>query len=186
MVRALRGAYLQADEDADLPGDARAAWGERVARHNRSVELALVARGIPLDRAKDLAQSAWTRLWERQLEGGLVFVELPGLAIRQALLLESDERRRRERQQGLRVLAPPVLQLDPDAQILSRDQLRRVRTELEGLAPSARKVFGLWHSGEGLTHAEIALRTGLSVERVRHVLCEIRARLRGVLEDDAP
>jgi len=40
-----------------------------VARHGKAVVLALVARGVPLDRAKDLSQAAWLRLWARQRAG---------------------------------------------------------------------------------------------------------------------
>jgi RNA polymerase sigma factor (sigma-70 family) len=175
---------MPANESEGLPGDPRTQWAARIARHERALLIALLARGIPLDRAQDLAQMAWTRLWEQQLAGGLAFVELPGLAIRQALLLEADARRLQRRQHGLRVLERAPAPLDPDEQILSRDQLRRVAAELDRVAPSARKVFELAHGGEGLSHGEIALRIGLSVERVRHVLCELRERLRPLIEEE--
>src|ERR1700722_19709997 len=181
MVIALRGARLPADESEELPGDARTQWAGGVPRHERALLVALLARGIPLDRAQDLAQMAWTRLWERQLAGALAFVELPGLAIRQALLLEAEARRLQRRQHGLRVLEPTPVPLDPDEQLLSREQLRRVAAELDRVGSSARKVFELAHGGEGLSHAEIALRSGLSVERGRHVLCDLRERLRSLV-----
>src|SRR4051812_48335576 len=53
-------------EDA-LRGDV-AAWNALVQKHNHRVVVSLLARGIRIDRAKDIAQDAWIRLIEQQRE----------------------------------------------------------------------------------------------------------------------
>src|SRR5262245_35043530 len=75
----------------------RDAWQALVALHDRRVIVSLLARGIPLDRARDLAQETWARLWEQHREGKLPRLELPGLAVRQAAFLAADDARRRAR-----------------------------------------------------------------------------------------
>src|SRR5689334_5843776 len=80
-----------------------ALWDDAIRRHDRSVYLSVLALGLAPDRAREIAQSAWTRLMERHAEGALTELELPGLAIRQArfLALTELERGRTEK----RVLA---------------------------------------------------------------------------------
>jgi RNA polymerase sigma factor (sigma-70 family) len=158
----------------------RREWNDLIARHDRSVMVALLARGIRADRARDLAQAAWTKLWERRREGGLERLELPGLAIRQALFIAADEARSRRN-------APPVdLTVHPSLtdSFISRESLSRVQGELQRCPESMRRVFVLVHGGEGLSHTEVAERTGLSLQRVRQLMCEARQRLRAVLEVD--
>jgi DNA-directed RNA polymerase specialized sigma24 family protein len=66
----------------------------------------------------------------------------------------------------------------PDARVISRDQLRRVEVALASQHASARRVFALAHGGEGHSHAEIAAATGLSLQRVKQILWELRHKLR--------
>ena len=44
-------------------------WDELMRRHGRRVVVALVSRGIPLERAKELAQDAWMRVIDRHRAG---------------------------------------------------------------------------------------------------------------------
>jgi RNA polymerase sigma-70 factor (ECF subfamily) len=161
----------------------RIAWNSLIARHQRAVVNALLSRGIRVDRAKDLAQAAWAKLWERQVHEGLARLELPGLAIRQAFFLAADEQRAAKPRETL-ALVSPTSPLEAEAHVVSRAQLRQIQDELQRVVPSMQQVFFLAHNGEGLSHAEIALRSGLSVQRVRQVLCELRQRLRGVLDEE--
>src|SRR5688500_15774579 len=91
-------ADLSAESDGRLGelalGGARAAWAGLSRRHHRRVLVALLARGIPADRARDITQETWARLVEHQGAGRLDRLELPGLAIRQATFLALDEARR--------------------------------------------------------------------------------------------
>src|SRR5262245_10499000 len=78
---------------AALAGDAEA-WAALIERHDRKVVVALLGRGVPLERAREVAQEAWLRLMERQRAGRLTELMLPGLAIVQAAFLAANERRR--------------------------------------------------------------------------------------------
>jgi RNA polymerase sigma-70 factor (ECF subfamily) len=55
---------------------------------------------------------------------------------------------------------------------------------LSACSDSAKKVFRLAYGGDGLSHAEVAERVGLSLQRVRQILCEVRAKLRTALEGE--
>jgi RNA polymerase sigma-70 factor (ECF subfamily) len=178
---------------ADLPevtladraqrGD-RDAWGQLIERHDHRVVLSLVARGIRLDRARELAHQAWIRLIDQQRAGRLERIELPGLAIRQASFLALDAARRR---------GPVIERLDhgepatdPEATIeerlIRREELQRAQAELERCAPAARELFALIYGDPGMRHADAARQLGLSVQRVRQTLCEVRARLRAAID----
>jgi hypothetical protein len=49
----------------------RDAWSALVQRHNQRVVVALLARGVRVDKAKDIAQESWIRLVEQQRQGRL-------------------------------------------------------------------------------------------------------------------
>jgi len=70
--------------------------------------------------------------------------------------------------------------------IVARESLARASAELDRCSPKARAVFDAVYEDEGASHAETAERLGLSVQRVRQTICEVRARLRAVLDDDEP
>jgi RNA polymerase sigma-70 factor (ECF subfamily) len=46
----------------------------------------------------------------------------------------------------------------------------------------AQQVFHAVYGPGGESHADVARRCGLSVQRVRQILCEVRGRLRRALE----
>jgi RNA polymerase sigma factor (sigma-70 family) len=165
------------------------AWNALVQRHNQRVVVSLLARGVRLERAKDLAQDAWIRLIEQQRAGRLRALQLPGLAIAQAafLALESARReagaRRMEPLDGRgehAELADP--QCNAEARLLTQEQIARAEAILSRCSPSAKKVFRLVYNGEGLSHAEVARAVGLSLQRVRQILCEVRKELRAAVE----
>lgn len=182
-----------ATDDSDLPARALsgdvAAWNALVARHDRRVVVALLARGVPLDRAKDLAQEAWMRLVEQQRAGRLAELKLPALAITQAVFLSLDASRRasRERAGGLDELGDAAdPRPGPDERLDSERRLACAERALAGCSPSARRVFGRVFSGEGLSHAEVAVEVGLSTQRVRQIVCELRKRVRAALDEEEP
>ncbi len=154
----------------------RAAWDARIARHHRRVVVALVARGVPLNRAHDAANEAWMRLIEQEREGRLAELELPGLAIKQAtfLALERARQERRRRVEPLEESAETAVDpgVDPERRLLSREALRRAEAALSTCAARAKQAFGLVYGGAGLSHAEAGERLGLSEQRVRQILCE--------------
>jgi RNA polymerase sigma-70 factor (ECF subfamily) len=159
------------------------AWQALIRQHNQRVILSLLAAGAPPARARELAHDAWSRLVEQQRLGRLPRLELPGLVIRQARYLWLDETRRRagEGESVLQELPDPA----PTAEerYLTRDQLARAAARLAGLSESAQRVFRLVYENPAMSHADAAAELGLSVQRVRQTLCEVRKQLRATLEE---
>jgi RNA polymerase sigma-70 factor (ECF subfamily) len=170
----------------------RGAWAELVRRHDRRVMVALLARGVRVERARDLVQETWLRLMQQQAQGRLRELKLPGLAIAQAQFLLLDELRQRTRREdgeapadapGLELLASPLA--NPLERLVGREQLRRAEQALQDCSPSARRTFALVYDNPGLPQGEVAQRLGLSLQRVRQTLCEVRKRIRLAIEGDA-
>jgi RNA polymerase sigma-70 factor (ECF subfamily) len=163
-----------------LGGD-RASWDRLIARHNHKVIVALLARGVLLERARDIAQETWVRLIAGQRGGRLRSLSLPGLAIVQASYLASSEWRRRSRE-----LPPPLAAVeaaDPETQLLGREALARLAVALDDCPASARRVFELCYQHPEMSYEEVAGQVGLSTQRVKQIMCEVRKRLRSVLEE---
>jgi RNA polymerase sigma factor (sigma-70 family) len=177
---------LRSPEEQALAG-ARAAWELLIRRHERSVVVALLARGLPLDAAQEMAQDAWARLMEQSRRGALRELVLPALAIRQALFIALDSRRRRAgAAEALERGAPtPSPQVSVEERLVHRERLERALHALRGCSSSAQRVFLLAYQDGGLPHGEIASQVGLSLQRVRQTLCEVRHRLRQALGEDS-
>jgi len=79
--------------------------------------------------------------------------------------------------------ADPAPAANPERRALGREQLEIARRELDRCPPRAREVFRAAYSESAPDHAEIACEFGLSVQRVRQILCEVRARLRAAAGD---
>ena len=174
-----------------LDGD-RAAWNVLISRYHHRIVVSLLARGIRVDRAHELAQETWARLIQQQQKGMLTELRLPNLALTQAAFLAADEARRSRRESlaGLVEELPEAHHpVDPsvsaERRLLSEEQLTRAQAALRECSTSAQRVFQLACDGQELPHAEVAARAGLSVQRVRQILCEVRKKLRGVLEEEA-
>ena len=174
---------------SDLVGSAlrgsREAWEALVDLHGHAVLRSLVALGLTPDRARDIAQNAWMRLIEQQRAGKLESMSLPGLAIAQAGFLAREE---------LRKSRPAEVALEeakgdsdgaanPETRAARREQVEHAQRVLSGSSRSAQEVFRLAYGGEGLSHARVAARVGISVQRVRQILCEVRKELRAALEE---
>jgi RNA polymerase sigma-70 factor (ECF subfamily) len=173
-----------------LAGDT-AAWSSLVQRHNHRVVVSLLARGVRVDRAKDIAQEAWMRLVEQQRLGRLDRLQLPGLAVAQAGFLALEAMRRDANVRRHDPIDEPAIasalrdpHCDAESTLLTRERVSRAVEVLSGCSPSAKKVFRLAYGGDGLSHTEVAQRVGLSLQRVRQILCEVRAKLRTALEGE--
>jgi RNA polymerase sigma-70 factor (ECF subfamily) len=198
-ARAPEAAKVAVDEKAlctrALGGD-EDAWNALVTKHDHRVVVSLLARGVRLDRAKDIAQEAWIRLVEQQRAGRLSHLVLPGLAIAQAAFLSLEAARRDVRGEALLPLVPLEADgvrlatdlvdpaADAETRLLTSERIARAEKVLGGFAPNAREVFRLAYGGEGLSHAEVARRVGLSLQRVRQILCEVRKELKLALEGE--
>jgi DNA-directed RNA polymerase specialized sigma24 family protein len=147
----------------------------------------VLALGLPPERARDIAQAAWTRLIEQHARGALTELELPGLVIRQARFLAFNELQRGKVERRVLAAVPePPAAIDTERLVAGRQQIERVLDALAGCSPTARKVFGLVYGTPGGTDAAAAQALGLSLQRVRQILCETRRKIRGLLEESAP
>jgi RNA polymerase sigma-70 factor (ECF subfamily) len=200
---------LASSEPSDLVPDAastalpRAAWDDAFRAHNHRVVVSLVAMGVRADVAMDIAQAAWTRLIEQDRAGKLHDVRLPGIAIAQARLFALEARRReaveRRRMAGSGSLdeprssgsdqgTPDAVSLltaadDPERTVLNREELEHAVEVIAAASPSAQRVFRLVYGEPPLPHARVATQVGLSVQRVRQIVCELRKKIRDVFDD---
>jgi DNA-directed RNA polymerase specialized sigma24 family protein len=159
-------------------------WDDAIRDHDRSVYLSVLALGLPPERAREIAQATWTRLMEQHARGALAEIALPGLAIRQARFLAFNEleRTRVERRVLAAVPAPPP---EPGTErvVAGRQEIARVLDALATCSPTARKVFGLVYATPGGSAASAAKALGLSLQRVRQILCETRRHIRRAIEE---
>jgi RNA polymerase sigma-70 factor (ECF subfamily) len=161
-------------------------WRALIERYSRRVVVSLLARGIGLERARELADDAWMRIIGQHRAGRLPQMKIPGLVVMQALFLARDDRRLAMRRAavdqriggdyGLHGSAEGVEQ-----QLLAREQLRQIAKVVEAASPTARKVFELSFGEAARTPAEVAEELGLSLQRVRQICCELRKRIRVVV-----
>ena len=171
-------------------GDA-AAWDALARRHMRRVVVALLAHGLRLDTAEDLAQEAWLRLLERQRAGRLRELILPGLAIAQARLLAAESVRTAARHRRLALVGGAGVfdgngvdrAPGPAEQAEDRERLAVVERALAGCPARARQIFVAVYGRAARPPAEVAIELGLSLQRVRQSLCETRAHLRRALKE---
>ena len=163
-------------------------WTDLVRQHNRAVVVSLLALRVPFEHAAELAQATWAKLIEKHRNGRLRELQLPGLAIAQARFLALDEMRR-QGSAGKKfvsldeVSGQPHPDSPPEDRIHSRRQLERMLDALEKLSPSAQRVFRLVYA-DARPHTQVADEVGLSLQRVRQTLCEIRAVLRHAVEQE--
>jgi RNA polymerase sigma factor (sigma-70 family) len=154
-------------------------WNEGIRLHNDRVVAFLLRRGVSADRAEELAQESWARLIEQNRRGRFERIELPGLVLAQARFLALDEVRRA----AFIATKPPTDSTtpdpaDPEARLENRDRLARARQALDECSPRAQRVFRHLCAHPAETHADAAEKLGLSEQRVRQVMCEVRKRLR--------
>ncbi len=156
-------------------------WASLIAAHGHAVVLALLRRGLRLDEARELAQAAWLKVMEKDSATAFARLDLPGLVITQANFLFVDQTRAAARRPAVAVVAVDSSQSAEDA-VISHEQVRMAQRIWSTCSPQAQRVFLLAYEEPTLSHAALADRLGLSVQRVRQVLCEVRAKLRVALE----
>ncbi len=164
----------------------RAAWGVLFRRHNRRVVLALLARGVRPDGARDATQDAWARLLEQSRRGKLTELTVPGLVITQALFIVRDRARRASASRPhVSLEHAPRACTGFEQRILDRDRLARARALLANCRPVEQHVFRLIYARPGVSATEVAAAVGISVQRVRQIVCEVRKKLRAAVEEDS-
>jgi RNA polymerase sigma-70 factor (ECF subfamily) len=160
-------------------------WEGLIAQHDHTVVLALLAKGLRIHEAREIAHDAWARLFEQRLAGKLPTLELPGLAIRQALYLAADFLRARRRHEGPELESLELADPQPgaEARLELRQLLKRTEVAAAGLGPRAQAVFSTVMSHPETPQVELAGRLGISLQRLRQSLCEARARLKAAVEE---
>lgn len=168
-----------------LEGDTNA-WSALIAKHNHRVIVALIAFGVAPDRARDVAQEVWLRLIEQQRGGRLQALALPGLALRQARFFALDLLRRDTAQPVSMDTSAFDTTLDPcpgvEQRVLDEEQLQRALAALHECNPTAQRVFVAVYEDPDRPQHDVAREVGLSLQRVRQVLCEVRKKLRSAIE----
>lgn len=161
-------------------------WAKEYEAHQHTVVLALLANGIRLDEARELAQDAWARLYEQDANEKLETLELPGLVIRQAFFLLLENRRRSHTSSQREGRLDEAMSMadhhaSPEETLSGRQVIGAVEAALEHASPRAQSVMAAVVSGPDALHAELAKSEGVSLQRFRQILCEVRAQVRAVL-----
>lgn len=160
------------------------AWNVLIRKHDRRVWATLLALGASPDVASDVAQETWVKLVQRARGGQLAELKLPGLAITQARFLYLNR---------LEATRPTVSTddedhplhladsgVDAEERLASAQELERVMQAIQACPERSRAILTSVYD-EGMSAAEASARFGISVQRVRQTLCEVRASLRAAL-----
>ncbi|OYW46405.1 MAG: hypothetical protein B7Z33_03185 [Sphingomonadales bacterium 12-68-11] len=146
----------------------------------------LSRRTASAEEARDLVQDIFCRLAGLGSEG-LQFVERPQAYLSRMAtnLLRDRAKRSRRRMEESHVPADEsTLQgIDHHRILESRDMLQRVEAAVLRLRPRTREIF-MAHRVEGLSYAEIAQRTGLSIKGVEKQMSKAIAALDRMLDRD--
>lgn len=171
-----RAPFTRADRDA---------WDGIIREHHQRVVVSVIALGFRPARAHELANEAWEKLFEKRVAGELETMSFPGLALAQARFLALDdlraaarERRRREGLDAIRDLAMPA-----DPPVLTGAQVQTIRGALAACSEQQQRVFRRASANPELPDAKIAEKVGLSVQRVRQIMCEVRKAIRDSLAE---
>ncbi|MFT3709421.1 MAG: sigma-70 family RNA polymerase sigma factor [Archangium sp.] len=159
----------------------REAWTKLIERWGHRVVVTLLAEGFGIEGARDLAQEAWAAIWDKHQRGELPTLELPGLVITQARFLAMDQRRQRRRALSD---APAEPVLTTESRFIAAQTLRQVETVLASRSGQQQRIFRRAVEQQS-PHAEIARDEGLSVQRVRQIIWEVRCALRGAVEESS-
>jgi|GEM_PF-1470195 len=167
--------------EAARTGDRRA-WSDIVRRYHTLVLSIFLGYAIVRPRALELTQDVWFKLYLRARQGLLKVLTLPGLAVREARFRAIDELRGTQRTGPMAAIDDlPLEAPEPSAeeQASRQSELALVRRMLKALPKRQREVMAL--SGiEGLPHAEVAGRLGISTVRAKQTLSDARVRLRRI------
>jgi DNA-directed RNA polymerase specialized sigma24 family protein len=157
-------------------------WDAAVRAHNPRVVASVLALSVPIHQADELASQAWARLIEQERAGELSEIKLPGLAIKQARFLALTWLKASRREVGLSDDVVPASG-DPVRALIARRDIEIALRVLATCSASAQAVFRHVYDDPPPPHDVVAARVGLSVQRVRQILCEVRKKIREALEN---
>lgn len=152
--------------------------------HRAPLTQQLARKSGCLDLAQDILQDAFVRLLGTSAER-LDEVERPRgfLATISANLMRDRFRRTQAERQAFTAQDHASPWVDQVAVLEARDRLRQLEAIMGKLRPRTREIF-LAHRIEGLSYAEIAARTGLSVKGVEKQMSKAIAKIDRLLERD--
>ena len=156
---------------------------ERLYRH-RAAGLIQHFAGETRDRegARDLVHEAFSRLAALGFAQRLTIARPDSYLFRICLNLFHDRGRAAAAHRVFEVEAQsPAASHHPVVQLESRDTLRRLEQAMLGLKPKTRAIF-LARRLDGLSYAEIAERTGLSVKGVEKQMAKAIATIDRLME----
>lgn len=169
----MTGAAVNADPD-DESCDAMAA----LYRSEAPRLLRLLGQRVGPEEARDLVQESFVRLAGRDPSRGAI--QSPaGYLMRIAFNLirnPAEAARRKAYHQQVAFEEIDHGAEDPHARLEARDMLQRLDKAVARLKPKTRTIF-LAHRVEGLSYAQIAERTGLSVKGVEKQMSKALAEL---------
>jgi RNA polymerase sigma factor (sigma-70 family) len=176
--------------EAEALRGSREAWDLLIVRHTPRVVLSLLAMRFSAARAREVTADAWTRLVDQQRRGRIDVLELPGLAIAQARFLALEERRTQRAASSAQspieaAVSVPDPSPSPEDRVLSAQQLERAQRALSACSDVHQRVFRMVYGGNAMTQTAVAGALDLSVERVRHILTEVRKKLRAIVEEES-
>jgi RNA polymerase sigma factor (sigma-70 family) len=157
---------------------------ELYLEHSPMLVRQLARRTGCVEIARELTQEAFVRLL-RLAPAKLRSIERPDAFLRHVSAnLLRDWARSRSIGERLKRLAPPAEPAhDQLAALESRDTLRRLEMAIGRMKPRTREIF-LAHRIEGLTYAQIAVRTGLTVKGVEKQMSKAIAKIDRFLDRD--
>jgi len=159
-------------------------WERLIRVHHQPVFLSLLAAGVRPTRARELVHETWARLFEKWSAGELDVLSLPGLAVAQARFLAlADGRSGRERGELFEAADKPDARATPEEQLGNRQLVAQLERALEACPKRSRELYTLAFQHPDVRHEELAARAGISVQRLRQTLCEVRARLRAAVKE---
>ena len=176
------------DEDLLPPLDMviEADWRDRIERLYRHRAAGLIqhfaSETRDRDGARDLVHEAFSRLAALGFARRVTVTRPDSYLFRICLNLFRDRRRAEVTHRAFEdeVLSSATFQ-NPIAQLESRDTLRRLEKAMLGLKPKTRAIF-LARRLDGLSYAEIAERTGLSVKGVEKQMAKAIATIDRLME----
>ena len=160
-------------------------WAALIHLYDRAVFVSLLASGVRPLAARELCHDTWSRLYEQWRAGRLELLQLPGLAIAQARFLALQSARRRSEADLDEANEHADPRTGPFERALARQLVAKVERALEACPPRARELFELALENPDVPQAELAQRSGISLQRLRQSLCEVRARLRAQVDGAA-
>jgi RNA polymerase sigma-70 factor (ECF subfamily) len=138
------------------------------------------------DEARDLLQEIFCRMARLRADGSLRLDRPRAYLSRMATNLLRDRRKRAARQMAeSHVPADDAMLpgIDQTRLLETRDMLTRVEAAMLKLRPKTREIF-MAHRIDGLSYAEIAERTGLSVKGVEKQMSKAIANIDRMLDRD--